>query len=85
MAITYSYWTSEVGSDKACGYIKEYERNTFIVGLVNLNTTTVNTLNDYATRKKWNKWLLNINNKLVTLNVNNGKRLQSFFTANSSS
>ena len=40
---------------------------------ISLNSATVDSLNNYASNKDWNKWLLKQNNSSITFKVNNGK------------
>ena len=66
--IKHCYWTSDVGCDNASG--DESPTVDSETKQVELNTTTVDSLNSY--NNSWNKWLLNTNNKAVTFKDNNG-------------
>ena len=68
ISITHCYWTSDVGCNNICGSgSSSIDPET---KQVELNTTTVDSLNSY--NSSWSKWLLNTNNWTVTFKVNNG-------------
>ena len=82
--ITHCFWTNDVGYDSVLGYGGDDKvENT---SKIEVNMTTVNSLNDYATNGNWSKWLLNKNNKTVTFKptAKNGKKwrwVQAFITS----
>lgn len=65
--IGHCLWTSDVGYNYSCHYyVTEYNTS-----LVDMNTSTVAELNEYADENDdWNKWLLNPNNNTITFNIN---------------
>ena len=70
-SITHCYWTINVGNYNVSG--SEGSTIDSETKQVNLNTSTVDSLNNYATSNYWNKWLFNTNNKTITFKINNGK------------
>lgn len=65
------FWTSDIGSDKACGKGELEVENE--ISLVELSSEFVADLNGYALNKSWCGWLLNMNNESVSFAINNGK------------
>ena len=60
--IKHCYWTSDVGYSKTSGSGSSTKQ-------AKLDAATVNNLNSYAKKKKWNRWLLNTNKNAVTFKI----------------
>lgn len=76
--ITHCLWTSGTNSSEA--YFSGTPSILVNTSFVEINSTIVNELNEYARDNKWSRWLLNENNARVsfkTLNGNKGFSLSS--------
>lgn len=70
--VNHCYWTSDVGDVN-----NSFGRGKFTIedtALTEVNTTTVEELNEYAQNNNWNNWLLNINGASVTFVIDNDSK-----------